>query len=103
MWGYDYYCFSYRYEGPLLQEEHLEKCIIEGVESLEFIHFVTWLSNDISKLLKLEESITTGLGEICLDVLISPIIPIVTLLSFNCKIMHDAKIFSSLNSTIKTK
>ena len=59
---------SYRYEGPLLQEGPLEKCIIEGIESVEFIHFVTWLSNDISKMLKLEESITTGLGEICLDI-----------------------------------
>ncbi|KAI6656819.1 Protein FAM98A-like [Oopsacas minuta] len=50
------------YEGPLSQEVHLQECITQGLESEEFIHFVTWLSNDISRLLKLEESVSTGLG-----------------------------------------
>ena len=56
--------FLFSYEGPLLQEGNLQECVSSGLESLMFIQFIAWLGNDIAKLLKLEESISAGLGEI---------------------------------------
>lgn len=56
--------FFSSYDGPLLDEKALLRAAEGGLSSLEYVELCRWLATRLKPLCGLEESITSGPGEI---------------------------------------